>query len=521
MGTGLSLGRLSHFEGNGPARAGVAAAAATLLLLLDFGSFLTLAPELDAMVTYREALQFYKNGLSGIIANGDGGVHPPLLDLVSHAAFTLFGQSPLSLRLVAIALVALIAASVERLYARAGDAGKSGGNSDGTGLRAHESIVAAVVTVACPLVATNVFLLMREGLLVAILAPALALFATGGTRCLALASFVLALLPLAKETGVVFLAPFMAYAYCVHGSGSLISKERIARAALVTLPALAVLVAWKAFLKASGGHAWSSWVFTEDKTESPYVTALRAMFQGLGDVYFRQNLANAFLVNFLWVPALLALACVLVALKRRRLAPQAALVLGCALVYAWTVLPFPTWTIPRYAAPLAFLTVAFVCLSLATWTSAARIPALITLAIVFALGKAASIDPVTRAVYGMTTQGGEQIYDTDWNWRGPDRMMVNTQVLQASARVNARLEAIYASDAALVVGDCYGMKIGEKLWSVGLAPSSYQMFPRARALGCVALDKLPAPEVLRNMSVALLLPATLPEGMARALVLIP
>ena len=41
--------------------------------------------------------------------------------------------------------------------------------------------------------------------------------------------------------------------------------------------------------------------------QGSYVVALRAMFGLESGEYFRQNLANAFIVNWLWLPALLAL----------------------------------------------------------------------------------------------------------------------------------------------------------------------------------------------------------------------
>ena len=60
-----------------------------------------------------------------------------------------------------------------------------------------------------------------------------------------------------------------------------------------------------------------------------------------------------------------------------------------------------------------------------------------------------------------------------------------------------------ASDAELVAGDCDAMKLGEKLFSIGSAPSAYDRgFPGARPLRCVRLDEL-APDAANGKKIAL------------------
>src|SRR4029079_11193409 len=109
--------------------------------------------------------------------------------------------------------------------------------------------------------------------------------------------------------------------------------------------------------------------------DGPYVVAGRAMLGLEHWLYLRQNLANAFVVNYLWLPALLAVV-TLVLLVRRATDPAqrrvAALVVALALLYAWTTLTFPTFTEPRYATPLTMLTFLLVLLGLPQWPRVAR-----------------------------------------------------------------------------------------------------------------------------------------------------
>ena len=100
--------------------------------------------------------------------------------------------------------------------------------------------------------------------------------------------------------------------------------------------------------------------------------------------------------------------------------------------------------------PLTTVTILLVLLGLPLWPRLARPVVVGALLVVFAAGTWAPTDPVSRALFGTTSVGGEQIYDTAERMRGPDRMAVNLAQLRASRRVNARLRRIFATDATLV-----------------------------------------------------------------------
>jgi hypothetical protein len=455
----------------------LAAVAAVLAwYLIQLASYLGEAPDLDAMVSLRESLVAHRDGLHGLIADRVGtGVHPPLLDLLSSSAFSLFGEDPRSQQLVGIVLFAVLAGAVERLLVPY--------------LPAGQRVAAAFAVVICPSLAITLFLVSREALVLVILAAALAytLFGPGVKRPVAL-GLILALLPLAKETAPVLVLPFAVYAAIVGGPG------KLRRGALVLAPAVAAAIGWRIILALAGGSSWHTWIVSKHAGDGPYVVALRAIFGLEGSVYWHQNLVNAFIVNYLWLPTLLAVVAIVLALRTpgaTRIRRAIALLAGLGGLYAWTTLTFPTFTEPRYATPLTLVTILIALVGLPLWPARWR-PIVIGMLIgAFAAGSWSPTDPISRKFYGTASVGGEQIYNTAELQRGPDRMVINYAVLRAGHRLNARLRRIFASGATLVTGDCNAMKFGEKLFSVGFQASAFDRgIPGARPLKCVPVDQL-------------------------------
>jgi hypothetical protein len=469
----------------------LAAVAAVLAwYLIQLATYVGEAPDLDAMISLRESLVAHRDGLHGLIADRVGtGVHPPLLDLLSSSAFSLFGEDPRSQQLIGIALFALLAGAVERLLVPF--------------LPAGQRVAAAFAVVICPSLAITLFLVSREALVLVILAAALAytLFGPGVKRPLAL-GLILALLPLAKETAPVLVLPFAVYVALVGGSG------KLRRGALVLAPSVAAVIGWRIILAIAGGNSWHTWIVSKHADDGPYVVALRAIFGLEGSVYWRQNLANAFIVNYLWVPALLAVVAIVLAIRKpaaTAIRRAIALLAGLAVIYAWTTLTFPTFTEPRYATPLTLATLLIALIGLPLWSARWRPVIIGVLIVAFAAGSWSPTDPVSRKFFGTTSVGGEQIYNTAERQRGPDRMVINYAILRASHRMNARLRRIFASGATMVTGDCNAMKFGEKLFSVGFQASAFDRgIPGARAgLKCVPVDQLPPGAANGNDKIAL------------------
>ena len=263
---------------------------------------------------------------------------------------------------------------------------------------------------------------------------------------------------------------------------------------MLGLPIFAAFL-WRLLREIANSPSWQTWVFSEHADDGPYVVVLRAMFGFEDGVYLRQNLANAFIVNYLWLPTILALITLVMIVRRRsaaRLQRPAALLVGLAAIYAWTTLTYPTFTEPRYATPVIVFTLLVVMIGLSLWPRRAQPFIIGALMLVFVAGAWSPTDPISRKIWGTTSVGGEQIYDTAERQRGPDRMNINFATLNASERINARLRRIYASGATLVAGDCNAMKFGEKLAAVGDLRSAFDRgLPGARPLRCVFPADLP------------------------------
>ncbi len=461
----------------------LAAVAAVLAwYLIQLATFVGEAPDLDAMISLRESLVAHRDGLHGLIADRVGtGVHPPLLDLLSSSAFSLFGEDPRSQQLIGIALFALLAGAVERLLVPY--------------LPSGQRVAAAFAVVICPSLAITLFLVSREALVLVILAAALAYTLVGpGVRRPVALGLILTLLPLAKETAPVLVLPFAVYAALAGGDSGW--KAKLRRGALVLAPAVVAAIGWRIVLAIAGGDNWHTWIVSKHADDGPYVVALRAIFGLEGSVYWRQNLANAFIVNYLWVPTLLAVVAIVLAIRKpaaTAIRRAIALLAGLGVIYAWTTLAFPTFTEPRYATPLTLVTLLIALIGLPLWSARWRPVMIGVLIVAFAAGSWSPTDPLSRKFYGTTSVGGEQIYNTAERQRGPDRMVINYAILRASDRLNARLRRIFASGVNTVTGDCNGMKFGEKLFSVGFQASAFDRgIPGARAgVKCVPVDQLP------------------------------
>jgi hypothetical protein len=448
---------------------------------VQLGQFLGDPPDLDAMVGMREALIVSDGGFHALIDQAAAGIHPPLLELLSKLFFAVFGDDTRSQNLIAIPLFIAVAAGTERLLSQ--------------WLSPVPRIVAALVVAMCPALAVAVFLVSREGLMIAVLVPALALAVAPGAgrwRWLGL-GLVLALLPLIKETGLLVTGPFAIYAAF---AGEPAWKARALRFAAVVVPVIVAAVAWRLILSGMGGKPWESWLLTDHADEGAYKIGIHAVLGQENGIFLRQNLANGLIVNWLWLPALLAIVAVVLALVRRS-APAAlrraiALVFALAVVYAWTTLTFPTYTIPRYATPLTLLVLLCALLGLALWPGRLRAVPLVALVIAFALGAWGPTDPISKGKWGTVKVYGEEIYDTTIEQRGPDRMVINFAMLRATQRLDERLARLFATDATMATGDCFTLKAGEKLYSIGLDPQAYERaLPGARNVPCVTPDQLP------------------------------
>jgi 4-amino-4-deoxy-L-arabinose transferase-like glycosyltransferase len=448
------------------------------------------APDLDAMVNLRESFVFYRSGVGGLLENRGGSTHPPLIYIFNSLGFALFGQRPLSLALMGLLLLVWLGLVLFNIFSESASP--------------CMSALAAFVLSMNPLLVSCFRFMMSEGLIVLTTASCLLFYLRRKWVLLAIA---LCAFGLVKQTALVFVG---AFGLAVLFSERTSWRRRIGTASGICLPVAFVAAGWMSFLAFKGGGAWNNEIMGNSSGGNPFTVALHALLGGFTSVYFRQNLANAFLVNFNWVSLLGGAFAVQMWLRHReqraRLFPVAAL---CVLVYALFVFPFPTWTIPRYGLPALFPLLVLGALALLRCDTRWGASALLGLGALSVVAQFLSFDPLTRAVYGTFEQRGQEVYDTHYSWRGPDRVMYNLQLALMSRVQNARLQKVFDSGASVMVGDCHDLKFGEKAWSVSAYPEQFSRFSNISYVACVLPQELVIPEraaLVRNAKVALIPP---------------
>jgi hypothetical protein len=163
------------------------------------------------------------------------------------------------------------------------------------------------------------------------------------------------------------------------------------------------------------------------------------------------------------------------------------------------VLPFPTWSIPRYAVPVIFTIGLCVPLLLPERKKIAILAVGIFLNVA---GTVASLDPVTRLIFGTYRMQGQTLYATDHAWRGADRAMYNLQLPAMTKRRNQTIQNALEQGADYWAADCDELKLGEKLWMIAFMPAGHPAFKTGRNLQCVHSGDREFPDRLKKLPAA-------------------
>jgi 4-amino-4-deoxy-L-arabinose transferase-like glycosyltransferase len=450
------------------------------------------APDLDAMVNLRESFTFYEKGLRGLLESRGGSTHPPLVYIVSYFAFSVGGARPESMYAIGFILLVVTTLVLYELLKRH--------DND------RQAALAAFVVGMNPMVASSYMFVMSESLIVFIFCMSLLALLRGRSFLLAICLCGFALV---KQTALVFLGPF---ALAVFLSRQMTWTHRIARTIAVIAPACVCAGGWMIYLHYLGGRAWNSQLMSGNSGENPFAAFLTAMMDGVFSIYFRQNLANAFVLNFNWLGVIILGIAAINVLRGSHFFEHCRpkimwICLLTSLFYSFFVFPFPTWTIPRYGLPGLYpvLVLAAFVIMRAPWSS--RV--LVAIGSVFLVAQFYSIDPITTAIYGRFNERNQLIYSTDYSWRGPDRAMYNFQMSLMSREQNKLIRKIFDSPSNIIIGDCHEFKISEKIWTVSSHPKYYPQFENIRYIPCMPTSDLDHPDksqMYANKHAVLLVP---------------
>jgi hypothetical protein len=187
------------------------------------------------------------------------------------------------------------------------------------------------------------------------------------------------------------------------------------------------------------------------------------------DVIFRSYAAIIFVLCFAWIPTAAITADLTVGIRRslRRLPdrPLAGVdarlaglltVMTVALIYALTI--YRTWSFPRYfVALIPFILLAgFISLLRLNVAAPTRRAALTLFALLLVAGNYRSIDPLSRATFGVIKVGTVSLYDVsgiahDFRVRDADHFCYNLQFVGLTRAIDAAYAAIQPTGATTIV----------------------------------------------------------------------
>lgn len=446
------------------------------------------APDLDAMINLRESFVFFDEGFKALLKSRSGSTHPPALYLLNSLAFHLGGARPETVYLLGFFLLVLMCLTLYAIFSQYTDN--------------LTAALASFVTGMNPLVVCCFIFMMSEALIALLFCLCTLAITRSRVRWLAISLCGFALV---KQTALVLIGSF---ALCFFLVDEQTWRKRLFRSLVLLIPVLTCAGLWLLFLFYYDGTSWNNELMNKSSGGNPYLSFLISLTNGFTSIYFLQNLTNSLIINFNWIALVGVILCAWLCIKQPALKTK--LTLTCAIgffTYTVLVLPFPTWTIPRYGLPAllpALLITIFLIIQIKQ-----KLLALILLGIIFVSAQFRSVDPVTGLIYGHFHQREQILYSTDYYWRGPDRAMYNLQLLLMSREQNRLVQRIFNSRAEVVVGNCHELKIGEKNWTVSLHPQNYPQFTNSRYIPCILESTLLKKEHIQRLNgrrVALLPP---------------
>lgn len=241
---------------------------------------------------------------------------------------------------------------------------------------------------------------------------------------------------------------------------------RLRRVAIKLWPATLPILLYLAFVWwwSATQHSFAIW--NQGIHEQPWRGVHLLDFD---DVIFRSYAAIIFILGFAWLPTMVIVADVIAGARRtiRRLpdrpmpdvqAPLAALLITLTIALTYVLTLYRTWSFPRYFValiPLLLIT-AFLSLLRLDVGVRARRRALVAFAVLLLAANFRSIDPVSRALFGVVKVGTASLYDVsgiahDFRVRDADHLCYNLQFVGLARAINAAYAGIRPDSQTTIV----------------------------------------------------------------------
>lgn len=445
-----------------------------VFFLFLFLPFVGQAPAMDPMINFRESTQLFSGGFQEIVSYGVR-LHPPILYSTIAMSFFLFGKSVISYNLIGFLLFTSTLIGFYFSFKKL--------------LGNKFAAFATLLIFTNPLIVQNYFNLVSETLIISALVLGSVAYLYKKYSLL-LISFLL--LTLMKETALSIIFPFFIMLFFDTITKKSAEKKRYIVYQIICIAMIAfVFFSWNSFLKNIGTTEWRDTMFIKNGKGSFETVFHNVLTFKIFNSFLLGNLKNTLYFNFQWVFSLMLLISIFLKKKKFSLIEKKTLLLIIlvSLSYALLALSFPTWTIPRYSAPLIFCFLFILSFFIAKAKGIWGKIILIILLIITFIANVSSLDPLSSKK-GTVTLYGEKFYVKEfWN-DGPDGIEYNMQYLRPVKHQNDLIkQAVKQNADFLIVGDCAELKLGERIWSMSIHNNFYPIHFR-KNLECVSISDL-------------------------------
>lgn len=418
--------------------------------------FVDSVPHRDGNIEFVEAIDFYNGGFKIFFQNWAHAIHPPFKILLVAFLFKIFGPTSFSYTFCGIVLGML---GIFFFY-----------------FLARDIFDKKVASISCfflaiyPLyVATSIFFL-RDFLVTIFSIFTLWLYLRKKEYFYEIFSSLLVLI---KETAI--LLPISIFFVETIDVGEEYFKTRrlhsrtIFHYILKTLPFFVFMI-WHLFLKSHKLSFWHAHILSEDSKFGPVGTIIHRLttFNFL-DKFTYQHWAQLFILNFnwvLWFFLVFWLPLIFLRLRhwtkikepikeeRIRLKTITASLLFC-LFYIFTVLTFPTYTIPRYSLPVIpflLLGISFEINKIIPNKIKKLMFIIISLILLTALFS--SSDPLSKRIWNITELYKEKLYALNYTLAGNDGITYNYQYLLIIKKRTRDIYKIQSGKKILTKNEC-------------------------------------------------------------------
>ncbi len=391
---------------------------ALILFSLLFLPFIDSYPHLDGNIDFVKSYDFYKGGIDQYSGNWRS-VHPPLKFLITNTLYHIFGLNYLVFNLIGY-ILGLVGISALFLLAK-------------KLFNSQIAAVAALLLASSPLFLSQAIFSLLDYLLTIFIIISLYFYSRknfGKYAVFAVSALMI------KESGILLPIIIIFIEIISFLQTKKISFHKII---CLILP-LASFYGWSYFLAVNHIKMWGDWIFGETADKGAmYTIVYNLITLKFLNQYTFSHWRQLLFLNFNWILLPVGLLGMVINFKKilidshdwQKIKTIIAIFL---LIFAniFTVLAFPTYTIPRYGLPVIVLGYLFVAPGIEFLTikfkERQKIIYLFFSLIIF-LSLFLSIDPLATKIWGKTKVLGQDVYALNRTWAGNDGIAYNMQYL--------------------------------------------------------------------------------------------